>query len=657
MLPDPYQLSMTPINSPLSALQTHMKYAVSLFVLAAVLITAAGAASPDVAALLAQPIIEHKLPVAEVQAYAEPLVPRMPEVKTVAEWERIATQLRRDVLEKIVFRGEAARQWRDAATKVEWLETIEGGPGYHIKKVRYEALPGLWIAAVFYEPDQRGPKIPVHLALNGHEGTGKATPYIQLRCINLAKRGIATLNPEWFSMGQQNVDFHHSRLNQLDLCGASGLAPFYLAMSRGLDLLLALPYADAKRVAVSGMSGGGWQTIMISSLDPRVTLCNPVAGYSSFRTRARFPTDLGDSEQQPSDLATVADYTHLTAMLAGRAALLTYNAKDNCCFASDHALAPLVEAAAPMFALYGQGHRLRTHVNYDPGTHNYELDNRQAFYRVIGEEFFPGDASYQAQEIPSEGEVKPAAALQVTMPNKNLGFHALALQLSADLPRQPDLAASSPEAARARLAELVKFKTHEVVAQSVRSEKRGEVQAAFWRLRVGNTWTVPAVELIQGEPKGTTVLVADKGRKSAAVEVEALLAAGQRVIALDPLLLGESQFSPYSAYLLAAVGDRPLGIQASEMAATARWAGERFKNGPLTLQTIGPRSSTLGLIATALERQAIGQLKMVQNWKSLHQMLEENWTGDQMPELFCFGLFEAFDLPQIEALVGAERLR
>jgi len=47
---------------------------------------------------------------------------------------------------------------------------------------------------------------------------------------------------------------------------------------------------------------------------------------------------LGDSEQTPSDLAMVADYTHLTALLAPRAVLLTYNKKDDCCFASDHAL-------------------------------------------------------------------------------------------------------------------------------------------------------------------------------------------------------------------------------------------------------------------------------------------------------------------------------
>src|SRR5262249_27080245 len=155
-------------------------------------------------------------------------------------------------------------------------------------------------------------------------------------------------------------------------CGTSGLAPFYLSMSRGLDLLLSLPNADPARVAVSGLSGGGWQTIVISSLDTRVTLSNPVAGYSSFRTRVRHLNDLGDSEQTPCDLATVADYTHLTAMRAPRPTLLTFNSKDNCCFESGYALPPLMDAATPVFKLFDREKALRSHVNDDPGTHNYE---------------------------------------------------------------------------------------------------------------------------------------------------------------------------------------------------------------------------------------------------------------------------------------------
>ncbi len=141
-------------------------------------------------------------------------------------------------------------------------------------------------------------------------------------------------------------------------------------------------------MTVQGLSGGGWQTITISALDTRVTLSNPVAGYSSLRTRIRNVSDLGDSEQNAADLETVVDYAQMTAMLAPRPALLTYNFADNCCFKADHALPPLVGAARPIYELYGKAHNLRTHINLDPGTHNFGLDNRQHLYGMLKDFFF-----------------------------------------------------------------------------------------------------------------------------------------------------------------------------------------------------------------------------------------------------------------------------
>jgi len=328
--------------------------------------------------LLGHPIVGSVLPMAEVQRYCESRVPAMPEVKTIAEWEAEANRMRAAVLEKIVYRGEAAA-WGDAKTQVQWLETIPGGPAYRIRKLRFEALPGMWIPALLYEPEKLSGRVPAIMNVNGHVGApGKAYVPKQIRCINQAKRGMLALNVEWVGMGQLGTPgFYHYRMNQIDLCGSSGLAPFYLSMKRGLDVLLSHENADPRRVAVTGLSGGGWQTIVISALDTRVKLANPVAGYSSFRTRARHLSDLGDSEQTPNDLATLADYAHLTAMLAPRPILLTKNAKDNCCFASGHALQPLLDAAGPVFRLYDKEDCLRAHVNHDPGTHNYEQDNRQ----------------------------------------------------------------------------------------------------------------------------------------------------------------------------------------------------------------------------------------------------------------------------------------
>ncbi len=613
------------------------------------------------APLLGRNIIGPNLALAEIQSYTENRVPLMPALKSAAEWENEAARLRREALNDVIFRGEAS-QWRDAKSKVEWLDTIAGGPGYTIRKLRYEALPGLWIPALLYLPEKITGKVPVHLAVNGHDALGKAAPYKQIRCINLAKRGVISLNAEWLGMGQlRSPGFAHYTMNQLDLCGSSGIAPFYLAMSRALDILLALPEADPQRVAVSGLSGGGWQTIFISALDTRVTLANPVAGYSSFRTRARNFGDLGDSEQTPSDLATVVDYTHLTAMLAPRGALLTYNAKDQCCFATDHALQPLLEAAQPVFKLFKADAKLRWHSNHVPGTHNFDQENREVFYRMLGDTFFPGDTKFDAKELAVEAEVKKAEELNVPLPADNLDFNQLATRLAKDLPRGISTALSVvpssrlQQAQRALLGGVVHAKHYTVTAELAGAETTNDVTATHWRLKMGDAWTVPAVELTQGAPRSTVILVGDVGRKGLSAEAAQLLADGHRVVAVDPFYFGESRIDQKDflfALLVAAVGDRPLGLQASQLTATARWLSTERKLGPVKLISVGPRASVFSTVAAALEEKAIAGLELRNPLGSLKEIIAKNVGVNQQPELFCFGLLEQFDVPQLRALVA-----
>src|SRR4026207_1731654 len=128
-------------------------------------------ALPEVENLLARSIIDSNLPLAEVQAFTESRVPLMPQASSAAEWTRIANKLRENTLDKVVFRGEAAK-WRKLKTKVVWLETMEGGPEYRIRKLRYEAVPGMWIPALLYDPISLEGKVPVAMHVNGHEGGG-----------------------------------------------------------------------------------------------------------------------------------------------------------------------------------------------------------------------------------------------------------------------------------------------------------------------------------------------------------------------------------------------------------------------------------------------------------------------------------------------------
>ena len=188
----------------------------------------ASAAEPDIAAHLARPVVGVRQPVHEVVTFAEERVPRMPALTTAKEWRRFADRTRQDVLDKVVLRG-AARDWQAAELKTEYLETIPGGPGYKIKKLRYEAVPGFFVPALLYEPEGLTGKVPVVLNVNGHDSTGKAAEYKQMRCINQAKRGMLALNVEWIGMGQlRGPGFGHASLNQLDLCGTSGVAVHFL---------------------------------------------------------------------------------------------------------------------------------------------------------------------------------------------------------------------------------------------------------------------------------------------------------------------------------------------------------------------------------------------------------------------------------------------
>ena len=98
-------------------------------------------------------------------------------------------------------------------------------------------------------------------------------------------------------------------------------------MRRGLDYLYLHPHVDRKRIGVTGLSGGGWQTIVLSSLDERVKASNPVAGFASTSSRveAKDFGDMGDIEQSATDFLRGSDYPYLVALMAPRPILLTYN--------------------------------------------------------------------------------------------------------------------------------------------------------------------------------------------------------------------------------------------------------------------------------------------------------------------------------------------
>ena len=543
---------------------------------------------------------------------------------------------------------------------------IDTGYGYKLRKLRYEIVPGFYSAAILYEPDHMAGKVPAILNVNGHVGPqGKAVEYKQKRCINYAKRGIMALNLEWFAYGElSNPENSHWNGAHLDLVGANELGLFYLEMRRGLDYLYNHPNVDRNRLAVTGLSGGGWQTIILSSLDERVRMAMPVAGFSSTRTRVEVKEygDLGDVEQSATDLLDGQDYPQFIAMMAPRPVQLAYNGEDSCCFRASMVKPLIFDNTVPIYRLYGKEDVFGWHENRDPGTHNYQQDNRETSYQFFTKVF---GLSASAQEIPVGPELKSYDELVVGLPKDNLTILGLARKLASEnerpaIPSAGEDRAAWAKAERKDLGEVVRYKPVKLLdAQAISMTKHLGVETKSFLFLLNNGLAVNGVWLRAigiGDHAPVTVILNDGGKKAAGQEVSDRVNRGEQVLALDLLFTGDSWGKEPAAEdyteILHGTGDRPVGLRAAQLIEVSHWARQRSGVNALRLEVTGMRSQVAGLIAAALEPDLFAKIVVHEGISGLGFVLEKPVAFHEAPELFCLDLYKKFDIDRL-ALIAA----
>ena len=251
------------------------------FVAAALSILMCGVAHAQANSTLVDPLLAQHLQspsvvANELQHFMLQRVPPLQLPATAKQWDLDAAKIRAHQL-SVVYHG-WPQAWVDSAPKFEKVGVIER-KGYRIVKLRYEIVPGFESTALLYEPAHMTGKMPAILDVNGHGPGGKAVEHKQKRCINQARRGIIALSPEFINFGELTAaGSEHDNVGLLDLAGDNGLGLFYLAMRRGIDYLYNDPDVDRTRIGVTGLSGGGFQTIVLSALDTRVGPAAPAAG-------------------------------------------------------------------------------------------------------------------------------------------------------------------------------------------------------------------------------------------------------------------------------------------------------------------------------------------------------------------------------------------
>jgi len=614
----------------------------------------------DLAPILKDEILAPAVALRELREHILARVAKPPAPASAAQWTDASKRLRQRLLEDVVFHG-WPKAWVEAEPRFEETGVVEGS-GYRIRKLRYEIVPGFSSAALLYEPLGASGKRAAILNVHGHVGApGKAVEYKQKRCITFARNGILALSLEWPGFGELSAPGNsHWYAGHLDLTGAHELGFFYLAMRKGLDYLYAHAAVDRDRIGMTGLSGGGWQTIVLSALDERVRASAPVAGFNGMGAKAvaRGYGDTGDVEQSAVDLFEAVDYPHLAALVAPRPLLLAYNAEDNCCFRAGMVKPVIEQPARKVFELYGKGADLVWHENRDPGTHNYQLDNREQAYRFFGRVFRVPAMLTDSPEATSE--LRGSDELVVGLPADNLTILDLARRLAAGFERKP----LAPEAGRARLSQVVRYQPARTdAAWLVASTKQRGVETASYLLRMSDGLSASAVWLKAVSSKddaSATIVLDDAGRGQSGADAADRLNRGEQVLALDLALLGEAWSERETRRLqqnLNGLGERPIGIEAAQLVAAARWLSTRTASSRLRLETKGIRSQLVALVTAALEPNAFSEIVVRDGMKSLGHVLDKPVEYIDAPDLFCLDLYKEFDVDILAALAAPTRLR
>ncbi|HXH49179.1 MAG TPA: hypothetical protein VNM47_07520 [Terriglobia bacterium] len=614
----------------------------------------------QVTEVLHRPVQVHQTVAYQLQEYLFKSIPKLPAPQSAGQWTEEEARLRKQILDEVAFHG-WPEAWVNSPPKFEDMGEVPGGNGYRMRKLRFEIVPGFESTAILYEPLNVSGKAPAILNVNGHDPLGKAAEYKQKRCINFAKRGIYALSLEWIGFGElRNPENAHEFGADLDLVGSNVLGLFYLAMRRGLDYLATLPQVDPGRLGVTGLSGGGWQTITLSSLDPRVSVMVEVAGFGPLQTIITHPVDTDCDEQDPPDLLRGRDYTSYVAMRAPRPTLLIHNAEDTCCFRADLVKPYIYEQLQPFFSLFGQPDNLAWYENRDPGTHNYYIDNREHAYHFFTEHFNLPVADH---EIPSGADVKTYEQLEVGLPKDNLTMLSLAKQIASRFQRQPIPAepvarTAWASAERNKLASVIRYKPVEVKdAWRMWNTKNHLLQSLSYRfeftdsLTAAGTW-LKAIAAAHDAP--VTIVLNDKGRGDAGDVVSDRVNRGEQVLALDPIFVGESMHlvpdsTPY-ALMVSTTGGRALGLEVEQLLAVTKWLEQQSGHPKIRLETTGIRSEVIGLAAAALEPSVFSKVVSHDAMKSLGFLLDAPVPFRSAPDLFCLDLYKDFDIDRLAAM-------
>lgn len=326
---------------------------------------------------------------------------------TLAEWESRKQHLRRQVLS-------AAGLWpipEKTPLNAQVFGRIERiSEGFSIEKVLLETMPGYYLGGNLYRPLERGKKRPAVLHTHGHYQYGRIEHQHRIHrtvrseagqarehrypdqvawaapmsspptmAMNLAMQGYVVFLWDMVGYNDTIQTPHTFGTNRQKLWSFGPLGLQLWNATRALDFVQSLDDVDPTRIGMTGSSGGGSQTFLLSAVDERVKVAAPVVMVGGVMQG-------GSACENASGLRFETYNTELAALTAPRPMILVGSPTDQ----SQNTLTEDAPAIRSIYDLYGEPEPLEAVMVDAP--HNYNRFSREAVRKFFAKHLLPDAA-------------------------------------------------------------------------------------------------------------------------------------------------------------------------------------------------------------------------------------------------------------------------